>query len=57
MTLIQSDEIIEMGEEPVKAIRRKNKLFVMQHRAVNGEAEAIFSAGNTGALLVGRVSR
>lgn len=53
LTLIQSDEIVEMGEEPVKAIRRKKQSsLVMAAQAVkDGEAEAIFSAGNTGALL------
>lgn len=53
LTLVQSDEIIEMGEEPVKAIRRKKKSsLVMAAQAVkDGDADAIFSAGNTGALL------
>ena len=53
LTLIQSDEIVEMGEEPVKAIRRKKQSsLVMAAQAVkDGEADAIFSAGNTGALL------
>ena len=47
LTLIQSDEVVEMGEEPVKAIRRKKQSsLVMAAQAVkDGEADAIFSAG------------
>lgn len=53
ITLVQADEQIEMNDEPVRAIRRKkNSSMVMAATAVkNGEADALFSCGNTGALL------
>ncbi|MGO1936034.1 phosphate acyltransferase [Leuconostoc pseudomesenteroides] len=53
INLIPTTEVIEMGEEPVKAMRRKKDSSMV--RAANavkaGEADALFSAGNTGALL------
>ncbi|MDR4196930.1 phosphate acyltransferase, partial [Bacillus cereus] len=53
VTIIHTDEKIDSDDEPVKAIRRKNNAsMVLAAQAVkNGEADAIFSAGNTGALL------
>ena len=53
--VIDAPEIIGMDETPTKAIRaKKNSSMVMGMNAVkNGEAEAIVSAGNTGALLTG----
>ncbi|TYC47385.1 phosphate acyltransferase PlsX [Leuconostoc litchii] len=51
--LISTTEVIEMGDEPVKAMRKKKDSSMV--RAANavksGEADALFSAGNTGALL------
>ncbi len=51
--IIHTDEKINSDDEPVKAIRRKKQAsMVLAAQAVkNGEADAIFSAGNTGALL------
>ncbi|MBM7617757.1 glycerol-3-phosphate acyltransferase PlsX [Weissella uvarum] len=51
--LVQADEVIDMGEEPVKAMRtKKNSSLVLAAEAVKaGTADALFSAGNTGALL------
>lgn len=51
--IIHTDEKINSDDEPVRAIRRKkNASMVLAAQAVkNGEADAIFSAGNTGALL------
>ncbi|GAK46912.1 glycerol-3-phosphate acyltransferase PlsX [Secundilactobacillus oryzae JCM 18671] len=51
--IMQADEVIEMGDEPVRAIRRKKQSsIVLAAQAVkNGEADAFFSAGNTGAVL------
>ncbi|EMW5769995.1 phosphate acyltransferase PlsX [Enterococcus faecalis] len=51
--IIHTDEKIASDDEPVKAIRRKKTAsMVLAAQAVkNGEADAIFSAGNTGALL------
>lgn len=53
ITLIQADDVIGMNDEPVRAIRRKkNSSMVMAATAVkNGQADALFSCGNTGALL------
>ena len=53
LTIIHTDEKIASDDEPVKAIRRKKTAsMVLAAQAVkNGEADAIFSAGNTGALL------
>lgn len=51
--IIHTDEKINSDDEPVKAIRRKKQAsMVLAAQAVkNGTADAIFSAGNTGALL------
>ncbi|BAP85581.1 phosphate acyltransferase PlsX [Paucilactobacillus hokkaidonensis JCM 18461] len=53
LTIIPTTETIDMGEEPVRAIRRKKDSSIV--RAANavkaGEADAFFSAGNTGAVL------
>ncbi|ELS0309826.1 phosphate acyltransferase PlsX [Enterococcus faecalis] len=53
ITIIHTGEKIASDDEPVKAIRRKKTAsMVLAAQAVkNGEADAIFSAGNTGALL------
>lgn len=53
ITIIHTDEKINSDDEPVKAIRRKKTAsMVLAAQAVkDGEADAIFSAGNTGALL------
>ncbi|MFT8752339.1 MAG: phosphate acyltransferase PlsX [Oenococcus oeni] len=62
--IINTTEMIEMGEEPVKAVRKKkdSSMVVAANAVKNGSADALFSAGNTGALLasgifiVGRIS-
>ena len=53
ITITHTDEKIASDDEPVKAIRRKKTAsMVLAAQAVkNGEADAIFSASNTGALL------
>ncbi|MGO3470090.1 MAG: phosphate acyltransferase PlsX [Enterococcus faecalis] len=53
ITIIHTNEKIASDDEPVKAIsRKKTASMVLAAQAVkNGEADAIFSAGNTGALL------
>ena len=53
VTIIHTDVKIESDDEPVKAVRRKKEASMMlAAKAVqDGEADAIFSAGNTGALL------
>lgn len=51
--IVHTDEKINSDDEPVRAVRSKrNASMVLAARAVkNGEADALFSAGNTGALL------
>ncbi|EOT46377.1 MULTISPECIES: phosphate acyltransferase PlsX [Enterococcus] len=51
--IIHTDEKIYSEDEPVKAIRKKKQAsMVLAAQAVKeGRADAIFSAGNTGALL------
>ncbi|MGX7198345.1 phosphate acyltransferase PlsX [Enterococcus nangangensis] len=51
--IVHTTEKIFGDDEPVKAIRQKKQAsMVLAAQAVkNGEADAIFSAGNTGALL------
>ena len=53
ITIVHSSEVIGMNDEPVKAVRKKkDSSLVMAAQAVkNGEADALFSCGNTGALL------
>jgi len=61
--LMPAPEVIAMEDEPVRAVRRKkNSSIVLAATAVReGEADAFFSAGNTGAvlaaglLIVGRI--
>lgn len=64
LSVIHADEVIEADDEPVKAVRRKkNSSMVMAGKLVkDGEADAMLSAGNTGALMttgllvVGRIA-
>lgn len=53
ISIIHTDEKINSDDEPVKAVRsKKNSSMVLAAKAVKDkEADAIFSAGNTGALL------
>lgn len=65
VTIIHTDEKIESDDEPVKSIRKKKQAsMVLAAQAVkDGQADAVFSAGNTGALLaaglfiVGRIKQ
>ena len=53
VSIIHTDEKINSDDEPTKAIRKKkNASMVLAAKAVKeGEADAVLSAGNTGALL------
>ena len=53
ISFVQTDEEIDMNDEPVKAIRQKKRSsLVLAARAVKkGEADALFSCGNSGAVL------
>lgn len=52
---VNATEIIETGEPPVMAIRRKkdSSIVVALNLVKKGEADAFISAGSTGAILVG----
>ena len=47
-------DVIEMGEPPVTALRRKPRasIRVAADAVARGEADAVFSAGNTGAAVI-----
>ncbi|MBE3554357.1 MAG: phosphate acyltransferase PlsX [Thermicanus sp.] len=53
VNIIPTREVIGTDEEPVKAIRTKkdSSLVVASRLVKEGEAEAVISAGNTGALM------
>lgn len=53
VSIIHTDEKINSDDEPAKAIRRKkNASMVLAAKSVkDGQAHAVLSAGNTGALL------
>lgn len=55
VVIIDAPEVIETGEPPVNAIRRKksSSLVVGMNLVKNNEADAFVSAGNSGAILVG----
>ncbi len=53
LPLVETTEVIEMAEKPVEAVRSKpDSSLVAAVRGVGaGEADAVVSAGNTGAML------
>ena len=53
--IVNATEVIEMGEPPVAAIRKKkdSSLVKCMYMIKHGEADAMVSAGSTGANLVG----
>lgn len=55
LEVVDAPDIIEMGESPVTAIREKpeSSLVKCQYMVKHGEADAMVSAGSTGANLVG----
>ncbi len=55
ITVCHASEVIETGDSPVEAIRKKkdSSLVVALNLVKNNEADAVVSAGNTGAYLAG----
>ena len=55
MEIVHAEEVIETGEPPVMAIRRKKEssLVKCMYMVKNGQCDALVSAGSTGAVLVG----
>lgn len=53
LTIRHCSEVIEPGDEPVRAVRRKKdaSMVRMAQAVKDGEADACVSAGNTGALM------
>lgn len=53
LTVIHCTEVIEGDDEPVRAIRRKKDASMVRaaQSVKDGEADAVLSAGNTGALM------
>ena len=55
VTVLHASQVVEMGEAPAVAIRRKKDSSIS--RAIDlvkdGEADAVFSAGSTGAAVAG----
>ena len=55
LEIVHTEEIIETGEPPVMAIRKKKDSSIVKcmYLVKNGECDALVSAGSTGAVLVG----
>lgn len=53
--IVDAKEVIETAEPPVNAIRKKkdSSIVVAMNMVKRGEADALVSAGSTGAILVG----
>lgn len=53
--IVNASEVIDMGDVPTKAIREKkdSSLVVAMKLVKEGSADAVVSAGSTGAILVG----
>lgn len=53
VSIVHTDEKINSDDEPTRAIRRKKQasMVLAAYAVKNGEADAMLSAGNTGALL------
>lgn len=55
ISVVNATEVIETGEHPVNAIRKKKDSSIVKALELvkSGEADAFVSAGNSGAILVG----
>lgn len=55
VVVVNAEEVIETGEPPVMAIRKKKDSSIVRglEMTKNGECDAFVSAGSTGAVLVG----
>lgn len=55
LEVIHAEEVIEMAEPPVMAIRRKKDSSIVKamNMVKNGTCDAVVSAGSSGAILVG----
>ena len=55
LSIVHASEVIETGEPPVNAVRKKkdSSIVVGMNLVKKGEADAFVSAGSTGAVLAG----
>ncbi len=55
VTIVHASETVTMEDDPTTVLRAKKdaSMFVALRALANGEGDAVVSAGNTGALLVG----
>lgn len=53
LSILHTDEVVEMHESPSQALKKKKKasIILAANLVKNGEAQAVLSAGNTGAIL------
>lgn len=54
ISIFDASQVIEMGEDPVRAVRKKvdSSLVRSVKSVISGECSAVVSAGNSGALMV-----
>ena len=59
LTLVDAPEVIEMGEHPAQALRQKKRasIVVATNLVRDGDADAVVSAGSTGATMAAAVFR
>ena len=59
ITLVDAPEVIEMGEHPASALRakRRSSIVVATDLVRDGDADAVVSAGSTGATMAAAVFR
>jgi glycerol-3-phosphate acyltransferase PlsX len=59
LTLVDAPEVIEMGEHPAQALRQKRRasIVVATDLVRSGDADAVVSAGSTGATMAAAVFR
>jgi glycerol-3-phosphate acyltransferase PlsX len=55
ISIVHASEVIEMHEHPTKALKEKknSSIAIGFHLLATGKADALISAGNTGAMMVG----
>ena len=55
LEIVHAEEVIETGEPPVMAIRKKKDSSIVRcmYLVKEGKCDALVSAGSTGAVLVG----
>ncbi|TVQ44676.1 MAG: phosphate acyltransferase PlsX [Gloeocapsa sp. DLM2.Bin57] len=53
LRIVNAEGVVEMGEEPIKSLRRKPQasINVAMNLVKNGEADAVVSAGHSGAAM------